>query len=319
MPEVPERVARIEAIEDLLGVRDWCGFEPRDSPAADDGILELVHDPAYVRRIEQACIAREALDPETPTVPATMEAARRAAGGAAAMVDALLGGEAVGASLHRPPGHHAGRASASGFCLFNNVAIAAAHARAAHGVERVLVVDWDVHHGNGTEAIFWEDPGVCFVSIHQSPLWPGSGALADAGGGEGEGLTVNLPVPPGSGNEAWEALVAHVVQPVADAWGPGLVLVSAGFDAHRADPLAECMVDESGFAAMARRVGSTGRRLGVPVGVVLEGGYDVDALAASVVATLEALREDPEGEAPAPEPVSRMAAEVLDRPALYRR
>ncbi|MFM9126896.1 MAG: histone deacetylase family protein [Solirubrobacterales bacterium] len=318
MPEVPERIARIEAIEGLLGARDWCGYEPLDSPVAADGLLELVHDPAYVSRIEQACATGEALDPETPTVPATMEAARHAAGGAAAMVDALLGGEAVGASLHRPPGHHAGRASASGFCLFNNVAIAAAHARAAHGIERVLVVDWDVHHGNGTEAIFWEDPRVCFVSIHQSPLWPGSGALADAGSGEGEGLTVNLPVPPGSGNEVWEALVAHVVEPVADAWSPGLVLVSAGFDAHRADPLAECMVDEAGFAAMARRIGSTGRRLGVPVGVVLEGGYDVDALAASVAATLEAVREEPEGEAPAPEPVSRMAAEVLGRPAFSR-
>ena len=320
MPEVPERIARIEAIEELLGARDWCGYEPLASPAADDGLLELVHDAEYVSRIEQACMSGEALDPETPTVPATMEAARHAAGGAAAMVDSLLGGQALGASLHRPPGHHAGRASASGFCLFNNVAIAAAHARAAHGIERVLIVDWDVHHGNGTEAIFWDEPGVCFVSIHQSPLWPGSGALDDAGGGEGEGLTVNLPVPPGSGNEYWEALVAHVVEPVADAWSPGLVLVSAGFDAHRADPLAECVVDEAGFAAMARRIGSTGRRLGVPVGIVLEGGYDVEALAASVAATLEALREDPEreGEPPAPDPVSGMAAEVLGRPAFSR-
>jgi acetoin utilization deacetylase AcuC-like enzyme len=195
------------------------------------------------------------------------------------------------------------------------VAIAAAHARVAHGIERVLVVDWDVHHGNGTESIFWADPGVCFVSIHQSPLWPGSGAFADSGEGKGEGLTVNLPVAPGSGNEAWEALVAHVVEPLAAAWSPGLVLVSAGFDAHRADPLAECLVDEEGFAAMARRLGSVGRRLGVPVGVVLEGGYDVDALASSVAATLIGLGEDPGGEVPAPGPVARMAEEVLARPA----
>ncbi len=315
MPEVPERIARIDAIESLLAARDWCGYELRESPAADDALLELVHDGSYLRRVEQACAAGEALDPETPTVPGTIEAARHAAGGAAAMVDALAAGEKAGASLHRPPGHHAGRSSASGFCLFNNVAVAAAHARAAHGMERVLVLDWDVHHGNGTEAIFWSDPGICFISIHQSPLWPGSGALADTGEGEGEGFTVNLPVPPGAGNETYEALVAHVVEPVADAYSPDLVLVSAGYDAHRADPLAECLVDEAGFAAMARRVGSMGRRLGVPAGVVLEGGYDVDALAASVAATLEALREEPEGEAPAPDAVARVADEVLARAA----
>jgi len=315
MPEVPERIARIDAIESVLAAREWCGYEPRESPAADDGLLELVHDVSYLRRVEQACAAGEALDPETPTVPGTIEAARHAAGGAAAMVDALAAGEKAGASLHRPPGHHAGRSSASGFCLFNNVAVAAAHARAAHGMERVLVLDWDVHHGNGTEAIFWSDPGICFISIHQSPLWPGSGALADTGEGEGEGFTVNLPVPPGSGNETYEALVAHVVEPVADAYAPDLVLVSAGYDAHRADPLAECLVDEAGFAAMARRVGSLSRRLGVPAGIVLEGGYDVDALAGSVAATLEALSEEPEVEAAAPDAVARVAEEVLARPA----
>ena len=315
MPEVPERIARIDAIESVLAAREWCGYEPRESPAADDGLLELVHEGSYLRRVEQACAAGEALDPETPTVPGTIEAARHAAGGAAAMVDALAAGEKTGASLHRPPGHHAGRSSASGFCLFNNVAVAAAHARAAHGMERVLVLDWDVHHGNGTEAIFWSDPGICFISIHQSPLWPGSGALADTGEGEGEGFTVNLPVPPGSGNETYEALVAHVVEPVAEAYAPDLVLVSAGYDAHRADPLAECLVDEDGFAAMARRVGSLSRRLGVPAGIVLEGGYDVDALAGSVAATLEALSEEPEVEAAAPDAVARVAEEVLARPA----
>ena len=313
---MPERVARIEAIESLLSARGWCGYEPRESPAASDALLELVHDPGYLRRIERACLACEALDPETPTVPASFDAARHAAGGAAAMVDALLAGAPVGASLHRPPGHHAGRASASGFCLFNNVAVAAAHARASHGLERVLVLDWDVHHGNGTEAIFRSDPGVCFISIHQSPLWPGSGAAEDAGAGDGEGLTVNLPVPPGTGNDGYEALVAHVVEPVAEAYSPGLILVSAGYDAHRADPLAECVVDEAGFAAMARRVGSAGRRLGVPVGVVLEGGYDVGALASSVAATLTAIREEPAGTAPLPEAVARRAEEVLARPAL---
>lgn len=318
MPEVPERVARIEAVEAALEARDWCGFTPAESPAADDDLLGLVHEPRYVERIEAACLAGEALDPETPTVPLTIEAARHAAGGAAAMVDALAGGESVGASLHRPPGHHAGRQSASGFCLFNNVAVAAAHARDAHGMEKVLVLDWDVHHGNGTEEIFWTDPHICFISIHQSPLWPGSGAFDDIGADDGEGLTVNLPVAPGSGNERYAALVSEVVGPVARRWRPELILVSAGYDAHRADPLAQCVVDEAGFAAVTSQVRQIGSETGAPVGVVLEGGYDVDALAASVVATLGSLAaEEPEGAQPAVVPadpeVERIAESVLAR------
>ena len=315
MPEVPERVARIEAIEAALAAESWCGFEPADSPPAGNELLSLVHEPAYIARIEEACRAGEALDPETPTVPGSIAAARHAAGGAAAMVDSLMSGERIGASLHRPPGHHSGPASASGFCLFNNVAVAAAHARAAHGAERVLILDWDVHHGNGTEEIFWADPNVCFVSIHQSPLWPGSGALGDVGAGEGEGLTVNLPVPPGSGNDRYEALVAHVVAPLARAWRPELILVSAGYDAHRSDPLAQCMVDEQGFAAMAGVVGDLGRALGVPVGMVLEGGYDTAALAASVVASLAALSSGDGGEPPPAATVAAEAEAVLSRPA----
>ena len=236
MPEVPERISRIEAIESRLAAEGWCGYRPAPSPPAADGLLGLVHEAGYLSAIEEACTLRAALDPETPVVPGSLEAARHAAGGAAAMVDALMAGDPAGASLHRPPGHHAGPSSASGFCIFNNVAVAAAHAREAHGVERVLVLDWDVHHGNGTEAIFLGDPGVCFISIHQSPLWPGSGALADSGVGDGEGFTVNLPVPPGSGNDLYAALVAHVAVPLVEAYDPGLILVSAGFDAHRADP-----------------------------------------------------------------------------------
>ena len=315
MPEVPERISRIEAIEEALDEAGWCGMRRGDSPAAGDELLRLVHDESYIEAMEEACGRSEAVDPETPTVPETITAARHAAGGAAAMVDALMAGDPAGASLHRPPGHHAGRSSASGFCLFNNVAVAAAHAREEHGVERVLILDWDVHHGNGTEAIFLEEPGVCFISIHQSPLWPGSGAFADAGAGAGEGLTVNLPVPPGSGNGLYEALVAHVVAPVVLAYAPGLILVSAGFDAHRADPLAACLVDEDGFAAMARQVGGVSRQEGIPVGVVLEGGYDIDALAASTVATLNALQRDPEEPLPDRAPVAGVADSVLGRPA----
>lgn len=315
MPDVPERIARIEAVESLLAARGWCGYRVEESAAAGDELLCLVHEEAYVKAVEAACAAGDALDPETPTVPGSIAAARHSAGGAVAVVDALAAGEPVAASLHRPPGHHAGTANASGFCLFNNVAIAAQHARAAHGLERVLVLDWDVHHGNGTEAIFRRDPGVCPVSIHQSPLWPGSGALSDQGEGPGEGFTVNLPVPPGAGNGLYEALVAHVVEPLARAFEPELILISAGYDAHAADPLAQCQLDEAGFAALARRVGALGRGLGAPVGLVLEGGYDVEALAASVAATLEALGEEPAAAPVEREAVRAMAEEVLARPA----
>ncbi len=177
-----------------------------------------------------------------------------------------------------------------GFCLFNNVAVAAAHARAEHGVERVLVLDWDVHHGNGTEAIFYESADVLYSSIHQSPLYPGTGAIGDVGRGAGEGFTVNLPVPPGSGSEEFLALVQHVVAPIAREYRPGLLILSAGYDAHRDDPLAQCEVDEAGYAGMAATMRDLGAELGAPVIVCLEGGYSVGALAGSVVATMEALR-----------------------------
>jgi acetoin utilization deacetylase AcuC-like enzyme len=204
----------------------------------------------------------------------------------------LLGGEAgEGAALHRPPGHHAEPARAMGFCLFNNVAVAARRAHAAHGVERVAILDWDVHHGNGTNDIFHADPGVLFVSIHQWPLYPGTGSASDAGSGPGEGLTVNLPVPGGSGDDVFCSLVDHVVAPIVREYDPGLLLVSAGFDAHREDPLAGCEVTEDGYAAMAASMRRLAGELAVPLGIVLEGGYALGALSRSTVATLAAVSE----------------------------
>jgi acetoin utilization deacetylase AcuC-like enzyme len=180
-------------------------------------------------------------------------------------------------------------------------------------LQRVFVLDWDVHHGNGTNDIFWADPQLLFASIHQSPLYPGTGALRDVGSGAGEGFTMNLPVPPGSGDAEWLSLVEHVVLPAARAFEPQLVLVSAGFDAHRADPLAMCELEASSFGCMARQVRGLADSLGVPVGAVLEGGYDLRALAASVAATLEGLRDGGPYEPPAPHPISTRAAEVLGR------
>jgi acetoin utilization deacetylase AcuC-like enzyme len=179
-----------------------------------------------------------------------------------------------------------------GFCLFNNVAVAAQHALDAHGAERVAIFDWDVHHGNGTNDIFHARRDVLYVSIHQSPLYPGSGPTHDVGSGDAEGYTVNLPVPPGSGEPLWGSLVQHIVMPVIKAFEPDVILVSAGFDAHRADPLAQCSLATESFAKLATHVATTARELGVPFGSVLEGGYDLDALAASVAATLEAFGDE---------------------------
>jgi acetoin utilization deacetylase AcuC-like enzyme len=255
-----------------------------------------------------------ALDPETVASAGSYTAALHAAGGACALVEALLGGEAeAGFSAMRPPGHHAEPARAMGFCLFNNVAVAARHALDSLGARRVLVLDWDVHHGNGTNDIFHASDAVLFASIHQSPLYPGTGPLEDVGRGAGEGFTVNLPVPPGSGEETWLALVQHIVTPVARAFAPDLVLVSAGFDAHRADPLASCRLEAASFGELARHMRAIADAAGAPVGAVLEGGYDVDALAASVAETLSSLAAGGAPRSVAPDPTTERAAAVVGR------
>jgi acetoin utilization deacetylase AcuC-like enzyme len=206
------------------------------------------------------------------------------------MVAALLAGEApVGFCGVRPSGHHAERGRAMGFCLFNNVAVAAAMAIAELGLRRVFIFDWDVHHGNGTAEIFRGRADVLFASIHQMPLYPGTGALEDAGSGVGEGYTINLPVPPGSGEPLWMALLDQVVLPAAVAFEPELVLVSAGFDAHAEDPLAGCRLQTGSFAAMAAGVRDMAQAAGIPLGVVLEGGYNSRVLAECVCATLPVL------------------------------
>ena len=286
----PEGPGRIPAIERAMGARDWLGFELRDAPEATLEQIERVHPDHYVAHIREACERGVSLDPDTPTSPGSWSAALHSAGGALAMVDALLGGEArLGFCGLRPPGHHAETATAMGFCLFGNIAIAARQALDAHGLTRVFILDWDVHHGNGTNEIFHGTSAVLFASLHQSPLYPGTGRLSDVGAGDGEGFSINLPVPPGSGEDEWLSLVQHVVMPAAHEFEPELVLVSAGFDAHRADPLANCMLEAESFAQLAAHVRELAAGLDVPVGVVLEGGYDLQALSESVVATLGSL------------------------------
>jgi acetoin utilization deacetylase AcuC-like enzyme len=285
----PERIERLVAIERALDARDWLGWAREESPAVDREVLEAVHPREYVESIERFCWAGGgALDADTIASEGTWDAACRGAGASVRMVDLLMGGEAsVSGSLHRPPGHHAERAQAMGFCFFNNVAVAARHALDAHGAGRVLVFDWDVHHGNGTNDIFHATDEVLFVSIHESPLYPGTGPASDVGSGRGEGFTVNLPVPGRSGDDVWCSLTEHVVVPLAQAYEPSLVLVSAGFDGHVDDPLASCRITDDGYAAMAASVRRLADGLGVPLGLVLEGGYDLEALSRSLVRTLE--------------------------------
>ncbi|CAB4939554.1 unannotated protein [freshwater metagenome] len=308
----PERADRMVAIERELEARDWCGFEPRDSPEATDEQLLAVHPRPHVERIR--ALARSGggrIDADTIVSAGSWDAAVHGAGGAVAVVDALLSGEADrAASLHRPPGHHCETAEPMGFCLFNNVAIAARHAVLVHGLRRVLVLDWDVHHGNGTAEIFAGSGDVLFTSIHEFPLYPGTGRPTETGHGPGEGLTVNLPVPGGTGDSTWVGMVEHVVAPIARDWAPELVLVSAGYDAHADDPLAGCEVTDDGFARIAEATHRLATELGVPLGLVLEGGYDVDALARSVARTLEAWSQDP---------AARTAAEPVPEDDVVRR
>jgi acetoin utilization deacetylase AcuC-like enzyme len=228
------------------------------------------------------------LDVDTIASKGSFEAGLHAAGGAAHAVDLLVKHEAeVTFCGLRPPGHHAEPDRAMGFCLFNNVAVAARQALDGHGLSRVLILDWDVHHGNGTNDIFYGSDAVLYVSIHQSPLYPGTGAMSDNGTGQGEGFTVNLPVAPGSGHDQWLSLAQHVVAPIARSYRPELILVSAGFDAHRDDPLANCMLTERSFGELAQAMRSLTRELDAPLGFLLEGGYDLRALSGSVVAVLE--------------------------------
>lgn len=314
MPSHPDTPERLLAIERELAARDWLGWERRQAPPADDAALELIHTHRHVARIRDLCLSGGgAIDADTFVGEASFLAALHAAGGACEMARALLAGEGrVGFCAVRPSGHHAEPARGMGFCLFDNVALAAELAIRELGAQRVFVFDWDVHHGNGTAEAFRHRSDVLFASIHQVGIYPGTGPIGDSGSGPGEGYTINLPVPAGSEEELWLSLLEHIVLPAAAEFGPDLVLVSAGFDAHVDDPLAECRLKTASFAEMARHLRDLAAGLGVPVGAVLEGGYEPVALSASVAATLAALAGEGEVRQAAPEALltSRAAAHI---------
>jgi acetoin utilization deacetylase AcuC-like enzyme len=314
MPEHPDIPERLEAVEQTLAGHDWLGWERRAAPPAQEIQLELIHSAGHVQRIRELSLAGGgAIDSDTFVGEPSYRAALHAAGGACEMTRALMGGEAtLGFCGVRPSGHHAEPDRGMGFCLFNNVALAAEFAIRELGVQRVFILDWDVHHGNGTAEAFRRRSDVLFASIHQSGIYPGTGSLSDVGSGPGEGYTINLPVPAGSEEDLWLSLLEHIALPVAQAFEPELVLISAGFDAHRADPLASCRLEADSFADMARHVRDFAEQLDVPLGAVLEGGYEPAALAQSVQATFAALGGDAPARSAAPEPLltSRAAAHI---------
>jgi acetoin utilization deacetylase AcuC-like enzyme len=294
-PSHPERASRLDAIhrqleEDGL-LADLVAVE---APEADRESLVRVHDRAHLARIE-AAIARGArvLDEgDTRVSSESFRAALAAAGGAVRAVDLVLDGTFDNAFVAaRPPGHHAGRAEAMGFCLLNNAAIAAAHLREKRGLERVAILDWDVHHGNGTQHLFEEDPSVFYASLHQWPLYPGTGSADERGSGAGEGTTLNAPQPPGAGDREWLGALEGTVLPALEAFRPEFLIVSAGFDAHERDPLAQTQLSTEAFGTMTVLALDLARRCcrGRLVST-LEGGYDLDALAESVALHLAELR-----------------------------
>lgn len=288
-PGHPERVARIETVDRILAEK-FGDITPVEAPAASEAQILRAHDGAYFAELA-AALPEEgwvSLDPDTHMCPDSLAAAHHAAGANVAAVEAVLGGETRAAFCAvRPCGHHAERDRAMGFCLFSNIAIGALHALDALGAERVAIVDFDVHHGNGTQDIFWADPRVMFASTHQMPLFPGTGAVGETG----EGNIFNAPLAPMTGGAEMRAAFEQRVLPAVAAHEPDLIMISAGFDAHRDDPLANLMWTPEDFRwATERLVDAAARHCDGRVVSTLEGGYDLDGLATSLTAHLDVLR-----------------------------
>jgi acetoin utilization deacetylase AcuC-like enzyme len=287
----PERPARLTAIKQKLAEDRFTGLLREDAPASDRAAIAAVHPNPYFERIENAVPARgiSPIDGDTVLSPKSLLAAVHAAGAAIAGVDAVFSGRAANAFCAiRPPGHHAEADRAMGFCIFNNAAIAARYAQRVHRADRVAIVDWDVHHGNGTQAIFWDDPSVLYASTHQMPLFPLTGSPSETGAGN----IVNVPLAAGTRGPQFQAAFAEQIIPAVDRFEPDLIIVSAGFDAHWRDPLADMALTEADFAWATTRIRELAERhCDGRIVSVLEGGYDLEGLAESVAAHISVLME----------------------------
>jgi len=288
----PESPARLRSIIEALSRLDDAGWRLQSPTPASREQLERVHTPAYLDTLNDCRGRAVALDEDTRTSAASVDLAELAAGAAINAVDAVLAGACRNAFvMMRPPGHHAEAARAMGFCLLGSLAIGTAHALTRSEVSRVMVIDWDVHHGNGTHHIFEDRCEVLVVDLHQSPLWPGTGAADEIGHGAGAGFTANVPMPAGCGDDEYIAVMHDLVAPLARAWRPDLILVAAGFDAHEADPLGSMNVTAAGFGALCAHVRHLAESLCDGRLVLhLEGGYDLAALVSSTLACIDVLR-----------------------------
>lgn len=283
-PRHPEHAGRIQAIWQQLEAQGLTEQLLPIAPApASDAQIRAVHSAAHLNRLVD--ISRQErsvfIDQDTYALPISLETARLAAGAVIGAVDAVSGGRAQnGLAVVRPPGHHATAGRQMGFCLLNNIAIAARHAQNKYGLRKALIFDYDVHHGNGTQDIFYSDPSVMFISIHQSPFYPGSGALQETGAGPGRGATVNLPIAGGHGDAAYRRLFEEIVSPSSERFAPDMMLVSAGFDAHFVDPLASMQLSLAGYDWLARACIALAENVcDGKIVFVMEGGYDLAALA----------------------------------------
>jgi acetoin utilization deacetylase AcuC-like enzyme len=310
LPSHPENARRLERILAVLRDEEMLPrltlLEPRPATIEE---LERIHTPAHIERVQRVAQSGGGyLDPDTYVSPRSFDAALMAAGGLVRAVEAVLAGEvANGFALVRPPGHHATPTRAMGFCLFNNIAVAARAALASGQVERVFIADFDVHHGNGTQDIFADDPAVFYFSTHQSPYYPGTGRWDETGRGAGEGTLLNVPLPTLVGDSGYAQIFAELAWPLAERFQPDLILVSAGYDAHWSDPLAQMNLSLTGYAWMERELASMAQQLcDGCIAWTLEGGYQLDVLAYGVLNSLYAMLgestiADPLGSSPYPE------------------